>query len=254
MSNFARFLGTGASLGVPLIGCSCAVCSSQDPKNNRLRSSLFLSISDKKILIDAGPDLRLQALRYGLTHLDGVIFTHAHHDHTAGIDDLRIYHFKHQAPLPCLVSQQTAEDLHRRYYFMFTPSLHGERLRLQILEKRVGEVDFLGIPIHYFSYDQLGMQVLGIRIGSFAYVTDIKEYTEEIIQHLKGVETLVVSALRFAPSQMHLTVDEAVEFINKIHPQNAYLTHVSHELDHEKTNVYLPATIQLAYDGLQIPI
>jgi phosphoribosyl 1,2-cyclic phosphate phosphodiesterase len=253
MTRSGLFVGTGASLGVPMIGCHCDVCTSSDPKNKRLRSSLLLTIDDKKILIDAGPDLRLQALRYHIHHLDGVIFTHAHHDHTAGMDDLRVYYFLDKKPLPCLVSKSCADDLHRRYYFMFEPPISG-RLQLEILDQCNGTLDFLGMPISYFSYEQLGMAVLGIRIGSFAYVTDIKNYDDAILSHLLGVETLVLSALRFTPSHMHLTVDEAIDLAKKIHPKQTYLTHLSHDLDHEKTNAYLPASIQLAYDGLQIPL
>lgn len=257
-NNYALFIGTGASLGVPVIGCKCDTCTSQDPKNKRWRSSLYLSINGKQLLIDAGPDLRSQALKYQLNHLDGVIFTHAHHDHSAGIDDLRIYYFLNKAPFPCLVSRQTAEDLKHRFYFMFKAQPHeiarAERIKLQILEEPEGTTQFLGIPIQFFSYEQIGMQVLGIRIGTFAYVTDIKEYNQHIFDHLKGVETLVLSALRFTPSHMHLTVDEAIDFIHKVNPKQAYLTHISHDLEHEKTNAYLPPSIQLAYDGLKISL
>lgn len=258
MSSFGLFIGTGASMGVPVIGCKCDTCTSQDPKNKRWRSSMLLSIQGKEILIDAGPDLRAQALKYKIDHLDGVIFTHSHHDHSAGIDDLRIYYFKNKSPVPCLVSKQTGEDLKRRFYFMFQEQPHevakAERLKLQILNEKKGTVDFLGIPIRYFSFEQIGMQVLGLRFGNFAYVTDIKQYDQNVLDELKGVETLVVSALRFTPSHMHLTVDEAIEFIEKVNPKQAYLTHISHDLEHEKTNAYLKPSIQLAYDGLKISI
>lgn len=258
MNAHALFIGTGASLGVPVVGCKCDICLSGNPKNKRWRSSLYLSVAGKELLIDAGPDLRSQALHFKIEHLDGVIFTHAHHDHSAGIDDLRVYHFKNQKSLPCLVSNETAQELNRRFYFMFMPQPHEvtntKRLELKVLETESGEVNFLNIPIRYFSYKQVGMSVLGIRIGSFAYVTDIKEYSEEVLKELEGVETLVLSALRYTASHMHLSVDEAVDFIKKINPKRAYLTHISHELEHEKTNAYLPAPIELAYDGLKISI
>lgn len=256
MSDEALFLGTGASLGVPIVGCSCDTCLSSNPRNKRFRSSILLTVKGKKILVDAGPDLRMQALTHHIYHLDGVIFTHSHHDHTAGIDDLRIYHFKNKGPLPSLVSRETAEDLRKRFYFMLEKQpkepVNTERLRLQILENQEGEIDFLGIPITYFTYKQIGMGVLGIRIGAFAYITDIKEYDPSIFDHLEGVKTLVISALRFTSSHMHFTVDEAIDFIEKVGSEHNFLTHLSHDLEHEKTNAYLPASIKLAYDGLQI--
>lgn len=256
MKGRALFLGTGASLGVPIVGCSCNTCLSKDPRNKRFRSSILLSVGEKKVLIDAGPDLRLQALTHQIFHLDGAIFTHSHHDHTAGIDDLRIYHFRNKGPLPCLVSQETAEDLKKRFYFMLKTqpkeAVNTERLRLQILDNREGVTDFLGIPLAYFSYKQIGMSVLGIRIGNFAYITDIKEYDSSIFEHLRGVKTLVLSALRFTSSHMHFTVDEAIDFIQRVGSETNFLTHLSHDLEHEKTNAYLPASIKLAYDGLEI--
>lgn len=253
-----QVIGSGASLGVPVIGCGCKTCISQNPRNKRLRSSLYLQVNGKNLLIDAGPDFRAQALQYGITHLDGVIFTHAHQDHIAGIDDLKIYYFRNSAPLPCLVSQATAKELKMRFHFMFTlqpqevPGL--ERLKLDILEGFSGDVDFLGVPIHYFSYEQIGMPVLGIRIGNFAYITDIKKFDKNIFTHLKGIDTLILSALRFTSSHMHLTVDEAIDFVNEVNPRQTFLTHTSHDLEYEKTNAYLPSSIRLAYDGLKISI
>lgn len=258
MTNTATFLGTGSSLGVPLIGCPCDVCSSENPKNKRFRSSMLLDIDGKKIVIDSGPDFRTQALRADIKTLDGTIFTHSHHDHVAGIDDLRVFSFRNKEPLPCLASEETALDLEKRYFFMFNKQVNDPtsmpRLRIQRLDKKEGKVDFLGVPIEYFSYEQIGMEVTGIRIGTFAYVTDIKKYDDSIIDALKGVKTLVISALRFTSSYMHLTVDEAVDFIKMVKCEKAYLTHISHEIDHEKVNTCLPTSVELAYDGLKIII
>lgn len=258
MKDYAIFLGTGSSLGVPLIGCSCEVCFSNNPKNKRFRSSLFLEIGGKKLVIDTGPDFRSQMLANGITGLDGVIYTHSHHDHVAGIDDLRVFAYRRKASIPCLASEETASDLEKRYDFMFKSHGHepGEfpRARLVRLKDRSGVVTFEGIKIRYFSYVQTGMQVLGIRIGSFAYVTDIKEYNEQVFKELLGVQTLVISALRFTASSMHLTVDEAVDFARKIGCNRAYFTHISHDIDHDKANACLPSGIELAYDGLKIPL
>lgn len=209
-------------------------------------------------MIDPGPDFRQQALKFHIDHLDGVLVTHAHCDHTAGLDDLRIYHFRNKAPLPCLVSKETADDLYKRFYFMFKEQPHevdgSKRIALQVLPGERGKATFLGVPLSYFTYIQQGMKVMGFRFGSFAYVTDLKVYTNEIFEDLKNIDILVVSALRFTPSHMHLTVDEAVDFIKKVAPKKAYLTHLAHELECEKTNAYLPEGIELAYDGLEIEI
>lgn len=219
---------------------------------------MLLNVDGKQIVIDTGPDFRTQALRENLCALEGVIFTHSHHDHVAGIDDLRVFSFRNKEPLPCLASDETALDLENRYFFMFKKQESDPtaipRLRLIRLPKKEGEIDFLGVPIQYFSYEQIGMEVTGIRIGTFAYVTDIKKYDERIIDDLAGVKTLVISALRFTSSYMHLTVDEAVDFIKKVKCEKAYLTHISHEIDHDKVNACLPSSVELAYDGLKINI
>lgn len=255
MSNLT-FLGTGSSLGIPVIACHCEVCSSTSPLNKRFRSSALLKIKEKNLLIDASPDFREQALRFKIERIDGVLFTHSHHDHSAGCDDLRIFHFQNKNPLPCLCSAETAQDLKARYYYMFKEQPYevkeNSRLKLELLKGDRGKTNFLGVDISYFSYIQLGMKVNGFRIGNMAYVTDLKEYNDSIFDELKGVDVLIVSALRFTPSHMHLTVDEAVDFAKKVDAKKTWLTHIAHELEHEKTNNYLPSNIQLAYDGLQI--
>lgn len=243
-------------MGIPVIGCHCPVCTSDSPYNKRYRPSALLKVDGKSIVIDCGQEFRLQALKYHIDNLDGVIFTHAHHDHSAGIDDLRAYYLHHKGSIPCLLSQETLKDLEIRYHYIFDGKLYPDklasRLDLRLMEGQRGKIEFLGIPIQYMSFKQTGMKVNGLRIGSFAYVSDIKEYDDSIFEDLRGVETLVLSALRFTPSWMHLTVDEAVEFSRKLNPKMTYFTHIAHELDHEKTNAYLPSNIRMAYDGLVI--
>ena len=191
-----------------------------------------------------------------MTHLDGVIFTHSHQDHTGGIDDLRVYSFRNQATLPCLGSKETSDDIKRRFYFMFTEQKNEkgfERLKFEEFPETKGEYDFLGVKLSYFTYDQIGMPVNGLVFGNLAYVTDIHVYDDTIFEHLRGVETLILSALRFTPSHMHFTVDQAVDFARKTGAKKTYLTHTSHELDYYKTNSILPSDIRLAYDSLEIP-
>lgn len=251
-----QFLGTGGSMGVPVVACSCAVCTSNSPFNKRTRSSALITIKDKKILIDCGPDFRMQALNSHINSLDGIILTHAHYDHIGGIDDLRGLFVKNEKQLPCLLSKATADDVKVRFNYVFskadvTPVLRP-KLVLQELPKDEGDVDFLGVKIKYLSYVQAGMPINGIIIGNLAYISDIKHYSDKIFEDLKNIDTLILSALRFTPSPMHLTVDEAIDFARKVNAKQTYLTHIAHELDHEKTNAYLPINIQMGYDGLNL--
>lgn len=243
-------------MGTPVIACDCAVCTSSNPKNHRMRSSALITAGDKKILIDCGPDFKAQALKHKIGSLDGVIFTHAHNDHTAGIDELRIYSLRSGKPLPCLLSPETKEDLKTRFYYLFEQKgpYQGllSRLDMHPLELLRGEVEFLGIQMTYFSFYQLGMRVDGFRLGDLAYVSDIKVYPETIFEDLKGVRTLIVSALRFQPSPMHFNVDEAVAFAKRVGAESTWFMHIAHELDHDIGTAYLPPNIKLSYDGLQL--
>ncbi len=242
-------------MGVPVIGCSCAVCRSKNPKNKRLRPGALIQANEKVFLIDPGPDFRTQALKEGIHTLDGVLITHAHHDHTAGIDDLRVYN-KGDYHLPCLLSQETYDDLKVRYAYIFNPTAESKtlltRFSVQLLENTRGSVDFEGLPIRYFTFEQMGMAVNGYRLGNFAYVSDIKHYPETLFEDLEGVEILVVSALRKSASHMHFNLSEAVAFAQKVRAKETYLTHIAHDLEHEATNKELPLGIFLAYDELEI--
>lgn len=256
MKGKLRFLGTGGSVGVPVIGCSCPVCHSDDPMNKRLRPSVLLRIAHRQFLIDAGPDLRMQALREGITHLDGLMLTHAHYDHTAGFDDLRPIYYRRQSPLPILLSSETARDVQQRFYYLFQPSPGQEnfepRFALHLLPAENGEVKFENIAIGYVSYSQGGMTVNGYRIGNLAYISDIRHYKPAIFTHLAGIKYLIVSALRYTPSPLHFSVDEAIDFAKELKAEKVWLTHISHELEHHQTNAYLPSNMCLAYDGLEI--
>lgn len=251
------FLGTGGSMGIPVIGCHCDVCLSDSPYNRRLRTSALLMVKGQHILIDAGPDFRIQALKHEINRLDGVLFTHTHYDHTAGIDELRVYYMHHQSMIPCLLSEITAHELTRRFHYLFTNQTSVNQLTTKIvlhtLEGEKGSVIFLGMKVGYVTFEQAGMLVNGFRFGNLGYISDIKNYPETIFDDLDGVETLVLSALRFQPSPLHFTIDEAVVFAQRLGIKKTWLTHIAHEVDHEATNVDLPSNIQLAYDGLSIP-
>lgn len=250
------FLGTGASAGVPLIGCECPVCTSPSPYNKRMRPSALVNINKKQFLIDAGPDFRTQALRSGIKNLDGVLFTHAHHDHTAGIDDLRIFSYRNKAPLPTLLSIETADEIKKRFDYIFQPTHHYEtsipKMELTLLPNDEGTITFQGIPISYVTYEQGGMKVNGFRFGDLAYLSDIRKYQPSIFKELQGVKNLIISALRHTTSPLHFSVGEAIKFIDEVGAETAWLTHISHDLDYEQTNADLPDHIKLAYDGLEI--
>lgn len=250
------FLGTGASSGVPVIGCECKVCQSKDPCNQRLRPAGLLDVMGKRFLIDAGPDLREQALKYEIDSLDGVLLTHTHYDHTGGLDELRIFYFLQRRPLPCLLSQESMVDIEHRYYYMFRDHMHGSnftaKLDWQVLESDRGHVIFQGVPIQYMSYKQGGMGVNGFRLGDFAYISDIYEYPESIFDDLKGVKTLIVGALRKSQSYVHFTVEQAVEFAHRVGAKESWLTHISHDLDHQDCNEELPPDVRMGYDGLEL--
>lgn len=254
MKGKLLFLGTGGSVGVPVIGCSCEVCHSDDPLNKRLRPSVLLRIGAKQFLIDAGPDFRTQALRAGITQLDGLLLTHAHHDHTAGMDDLRPIYYRRQSPLSVLLSSATAQDVRMRYYYLFDSDdkNFSSHLHLQLLVEQTGSVYFEDLPIQYVTYIQGGMLVNGYRIGKLAYLSDIRQFSSSIFEELKGVQYLIISALRYTPSPLHFSVDEAIDFANQLNVKKVWLTHISHELEHHQTNAYLPPHIRLAYDGLEI--
>lgn len=243
-------------MGVPVIGCNCDVCRSTDPHNTRTRSACLITVEKKTILIDAGPDLRSQALKHRIKNIDAMMITHAHQDHVGGIDDLRPYFFYRKEPIPSYMSEETFSDLNARFPYIFKPIIKGgtlvPRLDLKILENDRGVVDIEGIPFHYMTYYQMGMKVNGFRVGDLGYVSDIKDYEESIFEDLEGVKTLIVSALRHGSNNFHFTVEEAVEFARRVGAEKTWLTHIAHELDHEKTNRDLPEDVRMAFDGLEL--
>jgi phosphoribosyl 1,2-cyclic phosphate phosphodiesterase len=250
------FLGSGTSHGVPMIGCTCDVCTSPDPRDARLRPSIYVDVPDRaRILVDATPDLRQQALRYGVTRLDAVLFTHSHADHILGIDDMRRFNTLQGGPIPCYANRVAWDILKRTFYYAFDglPRLGGGVPQIDEHEAGgpfdVGGVRIVPVPLLHGD-----MPILGYRFGAFAYLTDCSRIPDDSWPLIAGVETLVLGALRDEPHPTHFTVAQALEAVARAAPRRAYFTHMNHDLGHAATNARLPAGVELAYDGLVLEV
>jgi phosphoribosyl 1,2-cyclic phosphate phosphodiesterase len=248
-------------MGVPTLGCNCAVCTSPDPHDRRLRPSVLLRWNDgdraRVVLIDTGPDFREQALRTGLTRVDAVFYTHGHADHIFGLDDLRPLSFtvfREGGQIPLYASSTTEETLRRIYDYTFSPKAtypNRPRVHIEPLGGRtcVFGVEFIRIPVMHGE-----MEISGFRFGRTAYLTDVSSIPESSFPLLEGLDCVILSALRHKPHPSHATVEQAVSWAQRIGARQTWLTHIAHELGHAETNHNLPAGVKLAYDGLSFPI
>jgi phosphoribosyl 1,2-cyclic phosphate phosphodiesterase len=256
MEGSVTFLGTGASTGIPVIGCHCPVCQSHVVKNRRLRPSILVKVQGKSFLIDCGPDFRQQALVHHIDSFDALLLTHCHYDHIGGLDELRAYNIRDQKPIRCFLSEETMAALRPRYDYLFEPLKEdvswSARIEFQALFGDYGMREVEGVPIGYFSYRQYTMKVTGFRFGNFAYVTDISSFDDEIFLSLQGVQILALSAIGPQGTQAHFSLDQAIEFSRKTGAHRTFLTHISHNLDHESAEHLLPPDIRMGYDGLEI--
>lgn len=247
------FLGTGTSNGIPVIGCTCAVCQSSNSKDKRGRTSAFVQYQGLDFLIDTSTELRSQALANGLDHVDAVLFTHAHADHTGGFDDLRRFNEIAQAHLPIYASPETGEILRERFAYAFEDAFPFYGGKPDLILHEISETFAInGVEIEPLLVWHGKMRVLGYRFGSLAYVTDAKEIPDETLERLRGLDVLVINALRDRPHPTHLSIQEALEIITDVQPRSAFLVHLSHEIDHESASAMLPVGVQIAYDGLSV--
>ena len=252
------FLGSGTSMGVPTLGCRCAVCTSSDPRDNRMRPSIVVLFrdgdSERCVLIDSGPDFRQQALRENLRRIDAVLYTHAHADHILGLDDLRPLSFKNDERIPLYADRTTTAVLRHVFEYTFSESNrypYKARVELLPLEEhtRIFGADFVSVPLLHGT-----LETVGFRFGTAAYLTDMSDIPEASFFLLQDLDVLIVDALRRTPHPSHSNLETSLKFVEKIRPKRAYFTHIAHELGHAETENELPSNVHMAYDGLRIQI
>lgn len=255
MSITVTFLGTGTSQGVPVIGCNCDVCLSENEKDKRLRTSILVQWNNLNLVIDSGPDFRQQMLRFGVNKLDALIFTHPHKDHIAGMDDIRAFNFTQKTRIPIYTNLLTLEGLKRDFYYVFDENPYPgiPQIELNIIENKPFEIkDCPVIPVEVLHYK---MPVLGFRFADFTYITDANYISEIEKDKIRGTKTLVLNALRKEPHISHFTLQEAIDLAKELGVERCYMTHISHQLgQHNLVTEELPSGIFLAYDGLTITV
>jgi phosphoribosyl 1,2-cyclic phosphate phosphodiesterase len=250
-------LGSGTSQGVPVIGCHCAVCRSLDYRDKRLRVSAHIAVGGKSIVIDSGPDFRQQVLREQIDHLDALLFTHEHKDHTAGMDDIRAYNFKQQRDMPVFAEQRVLDQLKREFAYIFAEHKYPGVPRVQTIPILDDEADFEveGVIVQPIRAIHYKLPVLGYRIGDFTYLTDANYISPTSMERIRGSKVIVLNALRRESHISHFSLSEAVEILTDLAPQHGYLTHIGHQLGrHRDVEAELPDFIRLAYDGLRVDL
>jgi phosphoribosyl 1,2-cyclic phosphate phosphodiesterase len=250
------FLGTGTSHGVPMIGCTCATCTSDDPHDTRLRPSIYLEVAGgPAILVDTATDLRQQAIANGIRRVDAILFTHSHADHVFGLDEVRRFNVLQRSAIPAYADSRTAGDLRRMFGYVFGgPDQTGGGVPQVLLHTIDGPFAIGGVSITPVRLLHGVRPILGFRIGGFAYLTDCSAIPEESWPLLDGLDVLVLDALRHRPHPTHFTVAEAVATAARLQPRQTFFTHMCHDLPHAATNAALPPHVALAHDGLRIDV
>ncbi|MBL0026374.1 MAG: MBL fold metallo-hydrolase [Saprospiraceae bacterium] len=249
------FLGTGTSQGVPVIGCSCQVCKSEDKKDRRLRCSILISVNEYNILIDTGPDFRQQMLINGITHLNAILLTHEHNDHVIGIDDIRPFNFRQRHNMPVYGLTRVLDDVRKKFAYIFKDNPYPGAPKVEFHRIEAGQKFLLFDSIMVKALDILhgNLPILGYRIGDFAYITDASFISGKTMEDLANLDVLVLNALQFRKHYSHFTFEEAIDMAQKIGAKTTYFTHMSHEMGkHEDILSKCPDGIEPAFDGLEI--
>jgi phosphoribosyl 1,2-cyclic phosphate phosphodiesterase len=246
-------LGSGTSMGVPTIGCDCAVCRSPDPHDRRTRPSVMIRYNGHLVMIDSTPDFREQALREKITQIDAVFYTHTHADHILGIDDLRPLTYRHKpGKLPLYAAPRDCEFLRNMFRYIFEPTYRFGGLPQVELRPIEGPVELLGARFEPLTVIHGETPILGFRIGSAAYLTDHSEVPSETLGKLRDLDILFLDALRYTPHPTHSSVEQSLKIVEEVKPKRTFFTHICHDLPHEATNAALPPGVQLAYDGMKM--
>ena len=247
-----KVLGTGTSQGIPVIACDCPVCTSTDPKDTRLRCSIYIEVDNLKLVVDIGPDFRTQMLNAAIKDIDAILMTHQHNDQSAGLDDVRPFNFKYRKDIPVYATVAVQEDLRQRFQYVFKASNYpgAPRINLNTIENLPFQIEQTKIQPILVQHGS--MPVFGFRINQFTYITDAKEIEEEELEKIKGSKVLILNALQKEPHFSHLNLSQALAIIEKVKPEKAYLTHISHLMGkNQDIAKELPTNVELCYDGLE---
>ena len=246
-------LGSGTSMGVPTIGCNCAVCHSSDPRDRRSRPSVLVEYDGRAVLIDTTPDFREQAIRENIRHLDAVLYTHTHADHLLGIDDLRPLSFLHKPNrLPLYAHPEAAEFIRNMFKYIFVADYKFGGLPLVEMKPLEGPLQLFGATFTPITLIHGEAEIYGFRFGSAAYLTDHSDIPEASLKQLEGLDVLFLDALRYKPHPTHSTVEHSLHTVEQLKPRRAFFTHICHDLPHEATNASLPDNVKLCYDGMKL--
>jgi phosphoribosyl 1,2-cyclic phosphate phosphodiesterase len=254
--NTLTILGCGTSTGVPVLTCRCAVCRSRDPRNHRLRASVWFKVGGKNILVDTSVDLRQQALRAKLDRVDAVLFTHPHADHTHGIDEIRSFNFAQKTRIPAFGNSWTCQELREKFPYIFNPGpIEGGGIPLvdlRLIDAHSPELQVEGIRVIPIPLQHGSRECVGYRINTVAYITDCSYIPPSSLDRLRGLSVLVLDCLRIAKHGTHFNLDQALETVAQLKPRKTFLTHLSHDFDYGKWAKKLPKGVFMAYDGLKI--
>jgi phosphoribosyl 1,2-cyclic phosphate phosphodiesterase len=253
MRAILTVLGSGTSMGVPTIGCDCAVCHSLDPRDRRTRPSVMITYNGRHVVIDTTPDFREQALREKITQLDAVLYTHTHADHILGIDDLRPLTYRHKPrKMPLYATPRNCEFLRNMFRYIFEAEYKFGGLPLVELRPIEGAVELFGARFEPLTVIHGETPILGFRFGSAAYLTDHSEVPAETLARLQDLDILFLDALRYKPHPTHSSVEQSLKIVEEVKPKRTFFTHICHDLPHEATNAALPSGVQLAFDGMKL--